>query len=141
MSVRIVDETGDRVKVSHPSGGRVLVKQGLRDATNINRIMDRWVHHKQPPVAGGGNPRYGDFSDGLSYHDCMNRVVSMEQNFQRLPASVRKHCHNDPGEFLDMVYDPDRVGELKQLGLLPEDMPPEKSAPGGAGDVEEPEVE
>ena len=83
-------------------------------------------------------PKYGDFSTGLSYHDAMTRVTDAQHSFEHLPAHIKKHCRQDPGEFLDMVFDPARRAEMIELGMIdaavpdggvmpsvdPEDIPP-----------------
>lgn len=106
----------ERDAVFAPEGGRVMTKQSDALASDINSIVARHVAHRIPlPVSG--NARYGDFSDGRSYHEMASRLREVEGSFSRLPADIRKHCGNDPGNFLDMVYNPERVGELEKLGL------------------------
>lgn len=111
-----------RVRVVHPEGGRVMTKQSDALKTDVNHILERWVSHGQVP-RGGGNPTYGDFSQGLDFHAALSQVRVAEEHFERLPAHIRKHVHNDPGEFLDLVMDEARRPELEELGLVPELVP------------------
>ncbi len=126
-----------RERVCHPEGGELRTKRGLRDQTDINRIMDRWlkhgtsVAHLNPNVA-----TYGDFSSGLDYREALTAVKAAEADFAALPAQVRAHVGNDPGEFLQMIFDPERRDELEGLGLVAdrrgEGDSPSPSGPGDA---------
>ncbi len=100
----------------------MLTKQSEKDLTDVNLIMDSWVQ-TGAAVAGHLNPApgsYGDFSSGIDYHEAMSAVRDAELCFAALPAKVRSHCENDPGKFLEMVYDPDRRDELEALGIVEE---------------------
>lgn len=106
-----------------PGGGRLMVKRSERNATDINLLMKRWEQHGVPIPAPGREPVYGDFSDGRSYQELLGRMMSIGKDFMDLPAEVRKACDNDPGKFLDMCSDPDRLAELRTLGLVEEREP------------------
>lgn len=112
----------ERRRVVHESGGRVLTKQSHALATDINHILKRYIAHGLVP-SDGRNPEYGDFSDSVSYHEAMTRVVNAQQSFDRLPAHIRAYCRNDPGRFLDLVSDPENRGKLEELGLVPSQVP------------------
>lgn len=103
-------------RVTHPTGGPVLVKQADTARTNINAIVKRFVATGELPQASQ-EPRYGDFSDGLTFHDMMCRVRQAEQEFMALPSAVRAACANDVGEFLDQVVDDEKRAQLEELGL------------------------
>lgn len=113
---------GDRVRVLAPEGGPVLTKQSMAAETDINQIVARHIAHKLPFYADG-RASYGDFTGAVDYHTALNALVSAQEEFAKLPAAVRDHCENDPGEFLDMVMDPGRRDELVALGLVPEAIP------------------
>ncbi len=115
----------ERLRVVHPSGGPVLVKRGEQDSTDVNLIMDSWVH-AGAAVAGHMNTNpgsYGDFSSGMDYHSAMNAVKEAQAYFMCLPPKVRDHVENDPGKLLDLVYDPERRSELEELGLVAPKVP------------------
>ena len=115
-------------RIYHPTGGKVLTKQADALKTDVNAIMERWIAHGTPPGQATGHAKYGDFSNVDDYHSGLSKIREAERSFLNLPASVRKHVKNDPGEFLDMVHDPARRGELEELGLVehqaPEEAPP-----------------
>lgn len=107
----------DRVRVVHPEGGRLLVKQSMAMESDINQIVARHVAHGVPFLPGD-RATYGDFSNFDGYHAALNDVMRAQDEFAKLPAAIREHCRNDPGEFLQMVYDPARRAELEKLGLV-----------------------
>lgn len=63
------------------------------------------------------NPRYGDFSDPVSYQDSLNLVLFAQQQFEALDSRVRERFLNDPARFLEFTNDPKNMDEMIQLGL------------------------
>lgn len=123
-------EPRKRLRVQQKTSGASRTKQSDALHTNINAIMKRYVAHGVVPQAAG-TARYGDFSSGMDYKEAMDTVRRAEEDFQDLPSNIRKHVNQDPGQFLDMVFDKSRKQELVDLGLLPQADPtidePEKS--------------
>lgn len=113
----------ERIRVLAEIGGPSLTRQADALESDVNQIVRRYVAHGIMPPGGGGVPRYGDFSDSMSYHDALTRVRDMESDFMALPAAVRDYCRNDPGEFLTRVMDPASTDDLRELGLLEEQRP------------------
>jgi len=108
----------------HPAeGGISKTKQADAIETDINKIVGKFIAHGTLPIAGTV-PTYGDFSTFTTYHDALNLVMQAQNDFDDLPATVRKHVDNDPGKFLDLVHDPTRRAELEELGLVDEQAPP-----------------
>lgn len=106
-----------RKRVHHPQGGRKMTKQSEADATDINKIMDKYVRTGIAPQSGQ-RYSYGDFSNHVDYHAALNRVRTAETEFMNLPAHVRKFCDNDPGRFLDLVMDAEGRAQLDSLGMV-----------------------
>lgn len=120
----MIDETPiERKRVYHRKSGPTRTKQSEAPATDINRIMDKYVKTGKVPGAGEIYS-YGDFSGAVDFHTAMNRVRQAEEQFMDLPAHVRKHCDNDPGKFLDLVMDSAGRAELESLGLVSDFAPP-----------------
>lgn len=131
------EERAPRVKVLAPGGGRKMTKQSMAAETDINQIVARHVAHGTP-FFPDGRASYGDFTGIGDYHGCLNAVTRAQDDFMRLPAAVRDHCKNDPGEFLSLVFDVDRREELVKLGLVEAAIPaaaPAAPAPIPAGPV------
>lgn len=97
------------------AGGRRLVKESEREATNINHIVERW--RRTGVVEIPGRPQFGDFSDSISFHECQDRVAQARQAFMALPSSVRRICDNDPGRFLDLAYTEEGRELLADAGM------------------------
>lgn len=113
----------EREKVYHAEGGRLMTKQAFRDEVDSTRIMEKWIQQGQFPRGPAGSPMYGEFDSGLDYHEALNRVLAMKAEFQALPSRVRTACQNDPGKFLELCSSPDRLEELRELGLAEKDVP------------------
>ncbi len=135
----------ERKRVCHPSGGPQMTKLSEQASTDVNLIMDSWISGGQA-VAGHLNTaegRYGDFSSGIDFQSALNAVSAAQDEFRKLPAKVRAHVNNDPGAFLDMVYDPSRRDELEGLGLVdaPKPVEGDRGVPGDdvPGDVKKDE--
>lgn len=122
-----------RERVFHPSGGESRVKQSETEATEIGSILKKYLEENVPVPTE--RSMYGDFSSGLDFHAALNRVREAEQAFAAVPAHIRAHVQNDAGSFLDMVFDPERRGELEELGLV-EAHVPEAAAPSERPDPE-----
>lgn len=118
----IVPDRPPRRRVRHPGGGRLLVVESDALDSDINSIMDKWLNYgvmRVPQVP----PKFGDFSDAVSFHEALTRLHEAQREFDALPAHIRAHVDNDVAGFLDMVYDPERRKELVELGLVEEAMP------------------
>lgn len=129
-----------RRRVQHPVSDKQMVKKADALKTDVNAIMHRWINKGIPPSGASSHATYGDFTNVESYHAGLNAVRQAEESFMALPAHIRKHVQNDPGQFLEMVYDPERRGELEDLGLLPEQAP-EDAPPPALPPPEEPPAE
>lgn len=117
-------------RVQTPVGERSRTKQSFKEESDLNSVMRKYrstgalVHNVNAALG-----RYGDFSSADDYLSAMSRVREAEELFAALPSAIRDHVNNDPGEFLQMVFDLDRRDELVELGLLP---PEERAILSGA---------
>lgn len=100
-----------------------MTKQSMASETDVNQIMARWIHQGLPPIGNGGTPKYGDFSNAIDFQTALDQVREAQAQFDLLPAHVRRHCQNDPAQFLEMAFDPERRDELVKLGLAEERLP------------------
>lgn len=111
------------IQEQHPGGGRQMTKQADAAASDINAIVNRYVAHGIAPPSGARAARYGDFSDGRSFQEQLDRVMEIERQFMELPAAVRDLCRNDPAVFLDQVADPEQLELLEKAGLKTDRVP------------------
>lgn len=111
-----------RERVTFAGGGKLMTKQSMALESDVNTIVARHIAHGIPfPVSGRAS--YGDFFGVTDYHEALDRLKLAEDEFGRLPAGVRDYCENDPGVFLNLVYDGSRRDELVKLGLVPAAIP------------------
>ncbi|QGH73507.1 MAG: scaffold protein [Microviridae sp. ctOsc38] len=97
------------------AGGRTL--QASRDECNVNLIMARFEKTGQLPQMIRRDPQYGEFASAPEYHEAMCLVVKAQEQFEALPAQVRKRFGNDPAAFLGFAVDPQNQRELVRMGL------------------------
>lgn len=107
----------------HPAGGGSKTRQSMAHEQNITQMLRRHIVQGNPLRGQTTQPKYGDFANGLDFHQALTRVREAEVEFLRLPSQLRSHCRNDVGNFLDLVSNPDRREELKKLGMIPEHVP------------------
>lgn len=121
------------------TGDKSLVQQQFRDECDINNLMKGYEKGKAITHFNKYQGSYEDVSDAPSYHDACNIVIKSNEAFDTLPAAVRDHFGNDPGQFLAFVHSDDPDGSkhkrLVDWGLAKE-RTPEQSAPSGASKVE-----
>lgn len=94
-----------------------LTKQSELQESDINFLMSRYERTGLLPEMIRKDPRYGDFSDPVSYQDSLNLVQHAQEQFDSLDAHIRKRFGNDPAEFLAFAEDPSNAGEMVRMGL------------------------
>lgn len=62
-------------------------------------------------------PRYGDYSDQISYQEAMHITINANNAFAALPAEVRSIFDNDPHKMLGFLDNPENNDEAIKLGL------------------------
>lgn len=63
-------------------------------------------------------PRFLDLASGESYHDMLNRVSAIDEQFRRLPARLRSRFQNRPELLLNWLADPENTAEAVKLRLI-----------------------
>lgn len=102
-------------------------KQNLSEATNINKIMRRYVRDGELTHISRALGEYRDVSGLPDLHQAMNLVADAQSTFNQLPAAIRKRCGHDVGNFIPFIDDPDNLEECVELGLLPKSALPKES--------------
>lgn len=133
MTTPGTDQPQERPRVQHEGGGVSKTRQSDTLKTDVRAILGRYIAHGTPPGGLLREANYGDFTNVDSYHAALNMLREAQLSFNALPAAVRRRCANDPGLFLELVYNPENRHELEQLGLVealtPKDAPPSKPPP------------
>jgi len=127
----------ERERVTARSGGRVLTKQSLAEATDVNAIMRRYAVTGEMPRSHNTpeSALYGDFSDVGDYHSALNRVRTAQAFFDGLPSDIRNACENDPHVLIELLTDPAHREQATELGFFP---PPDESRSGEVGNPANP---
>jgi len=94
-------------------------EQSHMAALNVNKIVAKYQKTGLLPNRQGKEPMYGDFTGIEDFHTCQNRIVEAKRDFMSLPSDIRERFHNDPGELVQFINDPDNIEEARELGLLP----------------------
>lgn len=114
----------NRKRVKFMTSGQSRVEQSHRQMTNINTIVAKAKKTGRLPISSR-QPTYGDFSNAQDYHAVQTRIVTAQNEFMEVPSEIRKRFHNDVGEFIDFVQNPDNLSEAVAMGLIPESaLPP-----------------
>jgi len=106
---------GRRVAISFPADTRT--HQSFKDECDINAIVKKANKTGRLPELIKQNPKYGEFSTQVSYHDAMNIVAHANEQFEALPAHTRARFKNDPEHFLAFTSDPSNLPEMVKMGL------------------------
>lgn len=94
-----------------------MTQQSFVQECDINTIVRNFGLTGQLPLSLHV-PTYGDFSEGTDYQSAMNNIIEAQNAFDSLPAALRNRFNNDPGLFLDFVFDESNREEAEKLGLV-----------------------
>lgn len=93
------------------------VQQHFKDECDINQIVSKFLKTGEIKQEMR-NHTYGDFSEGLQYREAMNRIIKADDEFQRLPAAIRKRFGQDPGQLIEFLNDEKNREEAQEIGLI-----------------------
>jgi phage internal scaffolding protein len=116
-----------------------LAQQQFKDECDINNILRQFNITGQLPDALL-SPKYGDFSGISDYKTALDRVISADEEFMNLPATLRARFDNDASNLIEFLDNDQNRLEAEKLGLvepkqdLQEELPVEavKPTPEGA---------
>ncbi len=103
--------------------GKSLTKTEFTKDANINQIIKK--HDKtgilgNPLTACTIQPQFGDMTNSITLYDMQLKLKTAGEEFLALPTKIRDRFHNDPGELIDFMSNPDNKEEAIKLGLLPQ---------------------
>lgn len=90
-------------------------KQSFKDATDINKLLEKAAKGGTLSHLAKHGATYGDFSDIddlLTAHARLERGVEI---FNELPAEIRKEFNQSPQEFYNYVNNPANTERLPEL--------------------------
>lgn len=119
-----------------------LTRQSEAEEADINVLIERFGLGVPMPV-DLRVPLQGDFESIMDFQGAMNIMIEGREAFMQLPPKVRARFGNDPGAFLDFVYDDANYDEAVKMGVAlprpvevePAPMKVEVVAPAGAPPV------
>lgn len=98
--------------------GESRTKQSFGHEADVNVIVGRYLRSGDASIFNQRVGSYGDVSGVSDYQSCLEVIRSAEASFRTLPAKVRDHFKNDPGELVAALGDPARRAELEGLGIV-----------------------
>lgn len=103
------------VKFEIPS----MVQQSDKDSTDINLIIKRYCECGICPTCTV-QPISEDVAmlSGEDFNSMMQKMAQVNNQFNELPAEVRKKFANNPANMLEFIQDPNNRKEAEKLGLI-----------------------
>ena len=99
--------------------------QNFKEETDINMILAKYKVTRNPALLGLGangeplkKPQYGDFGDVGTYQECLEIVQEAQEQFENLPAAIRKEVGNSPESMLKWIENPDNYERGVELGIF-----------------------
>lgn len=93
-------------------------KQEFAEECDINTIIRRFGVTGHLPITTV-QPLEGDFTNIDDYQSALNTVMAADENFMRLPSSVREKFNNSSQQFVDFCLNPANIEAVRELGLAP----------------------
>lgn len=103
--------------------GKSRTKQAFKDEVDINEILRKHEKGLLTDHLNEHQGQYGDFIIAGDFHSHMNLIKEAENAFMTIPAEIRAKFNNDPAEFLAFAQDPEKLDEMRKMGLAPPDRP------------------
>jgi len=74
------------------------VEQHHKNEVDINQIVQKFTRTGLLPQRTT-EPRYGDFTGVIDYHDAQNRILQAEHDFMQLPSDIRTRFKTIPAYY------------------------------------------
>lgn len=99
-------------------------QQQFKKECDINEIVRRFGLTGEFPE-NFNPPTSVDFTDTVTdFHTAANLMVQANQEFNSLPAALRKRFYNDPQELMTFLENGENEAEARSLGLLKDPVTP-----------------
>lgn len=100
-------------------------EQSHKEAVDINNLVRLYGRRGGlPPI---DPTAFGEFP-AISFHEAMNVVSKMQEQFDKLPAKIRAEFDNNPAQFQEYVADPENLKNLTEAGIVTPAMRKEQEA-------------
>lgn len=103
------------------SGDKVLTVQSDADEANINKIVAKMEKGQMSFRMNAAPPFYGDVSEFDGLADAVEKVLSANDLFMDMSASIRERFDNDPVKMVEFLEDEANRAEAIKLGMVIEE--------------------
>ena len=114
---KIIKENG-RTRVVTAFTEPSKTQQQFKKDCDVNVIIKKYRQGHAITHISKHEGGYGDFTEISSYQDALDKVITLNQEFSRLPSEIRTRFNNDPGRLIDFINDERNTDEAIRLGLL-----------------------
>lgn len=108
----------DRTRMPQNTVGETRTKQSMKDATDINNILEKYKRTGVLTHVNRVKAEMGDFSQVMTFHEALNAVKEAQEAFDGLPAQLRAQFQNDPQQLLNFLDNPDNRDKAVEMGLI-----------------------
>lgn len=105
-----------KLGVHRPSGVSRTV-QADAEKGDINRMASRLFRQRLQGDPNGRKPQFMEVPSE-SFHEMLNKVTKIQENFRNIPARVRARFANSPAVLLDWLKNPENRREGVKMGLI-----------------------
>ena len=91
-----------------------VTKQAFRDATNINKIVERGIPREALSHLKEYGEMYGEFGD-VDLLQLENTLIRSREIFMALPSELRGEFENSPAQFFDFVNRSENKDRLHEI--------------------------
>lgn len=103
-----------------------MAQQQFKEEVNINKIVSKYKKSGNISLLQQAQTYYADTTQHpKDYGAALRQLSEAQEQFDALPAYIRKQFDHDPSELLAFIKKPDNKAQAQALGLLPAD--PKKS--------------
>ena len=113
------------------------VEQQHKELTSMRSILDR-ANRGALTLGTKNKPGFCDFT-GSDYTRSKNIVADAKSAFEKLPSNLRERFHNNPGEFMDYVADPNNRDDMIENNIDVSHLPvpePDSTTLSGGSDIQ-----
>lgn len=121
---------------NRPEGAKSMAQKQFAHDADVNNL---WKRFKGPPPQSPTAtrvPSFRDFTNVPTFLDQMNAMAKVRQDYEALPAKVRKRFHS-PLEIIMFLQDPNNEAEAIKLGFIPKPPIQPKGPPQHVKDMAE----
>lgn len=106
------------LRIQYRFDGPTKTQQQFKDQCDVNNIIRKYNQTNEITHLARTRGVYADISTIGDYADSLTKVMSAQEAFLTLPATVRRDFSNDPGQLLSFMKDPANFEKCVEYGLF-----------------------